>query len=407
MLPAVRTAPLAAERRAVVAIAFAAIAVFADMYLTQPLLPDLGLEFDVSPAVAGATLSAVVLTIALTSSAYGPLADFLGRKRVMTGGCALLGLATLACAFAPNLAVLIILRALQGIFVPAVSAVAIAYLGDLRRKGDIGGVIGLYIAATVTGGMVGRVGSGLIADRWSWRGSFVAYAFLTLAAAAALALTLRERRVPAGRAMHTAFRDSYRAMVGHLGDARQVGAFIAGATLFFGFIGLFTYLPYLLTSPPYALSTGTVAWFYTSYLAGVFTAPVAGRLSARLPRRVLIAAGFAVALAGLALTALPSLAAIALGTVIVCVGMFTAQAIVPAYVNVTATVAKGSANALYQAFYYVGAIFGSTLPGIGWQRFGWMGVLATCGASMVVGLIAMLVLCQEEPLAPSLRVTSR
>ena len=408
MILAARTAPLAAERRAVAAIAFAAVAVFADMYLTQPLLPALGSEFSVSPAIAGATISAVVFAIACTSSAYGPLADFLGRKRVMAAGCALLACATFGCAFAPNFASLIALRALQGLLVPAVSAVAIAYLGDLRKRRDIGGLVGLYIAATVLGGLFGRVGSGLIAERYSWRASFVVFSALTLVTAVGLALTLRERRAPAGRRVGTAFADSYRAMARHLGDTRQIGAFVAGGTLFFGFIGLFTYLPYLLTARPYALSTGHVAWFYASYVAGVFTAPIAGRLSARISRRRLIAFGFAVALAGLALTALPSLWAIGFGTVVVCVGMFTAQAIVPAYVNATATVAKGGASALYAAFYYMGAVLGSTLPGIAWEHFGWNGVLASCGLSMSVGLVAVLVLCRERSVSrAAIRTTSR
>lgn len=405
---AARSAPLAAERRAVAAIAFAAVAVFGDMYVTQPLLPSLGREFGVSPAVASATISTLVLTIAITSSAYGPVADYLGRKRVMAGGSALLAVVTLACAFAPSLATLVVLRALQGALVPAVSAVAIAYIGDLRRTRAIGGLVGLYIAATVFGGMIGRVGSGLIADRWSWRGSFVVFAGVTLAAAVVLALTLRERRGHARESMRAGFATSYREMARHLGDLRQVGAFTAGATLFFGFIGVFTYLPYMLTEPPFALSTGAIAWFYASYLAGVFTAPIAGRLSARISRRRLVAVGFVVALFGLALTTIPSLTVIALGTVVLCIGMFTAQAIVPAYVNVTATTAKGGANALYQAFYYVGAVFGSTLPGIGWERYGWHGVVVTCGASMLVGLAAMLVFCREAPrVATSLGGTSR
>jgi len=399
MTLAARSAPRAAERRAVAAIAFAAIAVFADMYLTQPLLPALGQTYGVSPAVAGGTVSAVVFAIALASSAYGPLGDFLGRKRVMAGGCALLGLATLACAVAPDFHTLVALRALQGLLVPSVTAVAVAYLGDLGGKRDLGGLVGLYIAATVAGGFAGRVGSGVIAEASSWRASFVTFGFLTLVAAGALALALRERRRPRERNIGLAFAAAYGAMLRHAGNARLLGAFLAGATLFFGFIGVFTYLPYLLTSPPFSLSTGTVAWFYTSYVAGVFTAPIAGRLSRRLPRRALVAAGFLVALAGLALTAVASLWAIVLGTVVLCIGMFTAQAVVPAYVNVTARTAKGGANALYQAFYYVGAVFGSTLPGLGWEWFGWPGVLATCGASMLFGLVAFVVLCRDEPRA--------
>lgn len=407
MMLAARTAPQAAHRRSVAAIAAAAVAVFADMYLTQPLLPALGAEFGVSPPIAGATISAVVFAIALTSSAYGPIADFVGRKRVMAGGATLLAFATIACAFAPNLASLVALRALQGLLVPAVSAVAVAYLGDLRGR-DIGGLVGIYVAATVVGGLVGRVGSGLIADRWSWRGSFVVFGIATLGAATFLALTLRERRSPRGDSTRAAFGRSYREMARHLGDARLIGAFAAGASLFFGFIGLFTYLPYLLSSPPYSLSTGNIAWFYASYLFGACTAPIAGGLSARIPRQRLIASGIVIAIVGLALTALPSLAAIALGTVVVCVGMFTAQAVVPAYVNVTARVAKGGANALYQAFYYGGAVFGSTIPGFAWERIGWLGVVSVCVAALLVGLGATLAFCREgAAIGAPPRATSR
>ena len=395
MILAARSAPRAAERRAVAAIAIAAVAVFADTYITQPLLPLLGHAYGVSPAVAGTTVSAVVLAMAFASSAYGPLGDFLGRKPVMVGGCALLALATFACAFAPDFRTLVILRALQGVLVPSVSAVAVAYLGDLGGKRDIGSLVGIYIGATVSGGFVGRVGSGLIAGAWSWRASFVTYGVVTALAAGALALGLRARPRPRGAGVGRAFADAYGAMWRHVGNLRLLAGFLAGATLFFGFIGVFTYLPYLLTAPPFSLSTATVAFFYTAYVAGIFTAPTAGRLSRRFARRTIVVAGFVLALAGLALTAIASLWAVVPGIVVLCVGMFAAQAVVPAYVNVTARVAKGGANALYQAFYYFGAVLGSTLPGLGWEWFGWNGVLATCGASMLLGLAVFVVLARE------------
>jgi YNFM family putative membrane transporter len=109
-----------------------------------------------------------------------------------------------------------------------------------------------------------------------------------------------------------------------------------------------------------------------------------------------MAGGLTVALGGLALTAVPSLGAIFAGTIVLCIGMFTAQAIAPAYVNVTARTAKGGANALYQVFYYVGAVLGSTLPGIAFERLGWNGVLLTCGASLAIGVIVSLAFCQDR-----------
>ena len=378
----------------------AAVAVFADMYVTQPLLPLLSAEYGVSAAVAGTTVSAVVFTIALASSAYGPLGDALGRKKVMAAGCALLALATLACGFAPGFTALVALRAVQGVLVPSVSAVAIAYLGDLRGGEDPGSLVGAYIGATVFGGLVGRVGSGLIAQASSWRTPFYVFAAVTLLAAAALFFALEE---PKAAETHNGFAAAYREMGAHVGNPRLFGAFLVAATLFFGFIGIFTYLPYLLSAPPFSLSTGTIAWFYAAYLAGVFTAPLAGRLSGRYSRRVLIAAGFVVALCGIALTALGALTAIAAGTIVLCIGMFAAQAIAPAYVNVTATTAKGGANALYTTFYYVGAVLGSTLPGLALERFGWSGVVWTCAASLVVGLVADLTLCTGDgPTPPAL-----
>ena len=178
--------------RAVAALSFAAVAVFADQYITQPLLPLLSREYGVSASVAGLTISAVVFSIAAASLFFGPLADAAGRKRTMAAGCTILALATLACAFAPNFASLVVLRAIQGIAIPAVTAVAIAYLGELRGAGDPGSFVGLYIGATVLGGLAGRVASGLIAQISSWRVPFVVFSAVTLLAALGLAAALRE-----------------------------------------------------------------------------------------------------------------------------------------------------------------------------------------------------------------------
>jgi len=73
--------------------------------------------------------------------------------------------------------------------------------------------------------------------------------------------------------------------------------------------------------------------------------------------------------------------------------MFTAQATAPAYVNAVARGAKGGANALYLAFYYVGATVGSVLPGYAWQALGWPGVVALCAGALLVGLLADWKLC--------------
>lgn len=366
-----------------------AVAVYADMYITQPILPLLSREFGVAPATAGLTVSMVVLAIALASSCYGPFSDALGRKQVMVWSCLLLALPTLGCALAPSFGALLGFRALQGLLIPGVSGVAVAYIGDQFEAAELGAVVGSFISATVAGGLIGRVTSGLIADLLFWRAAFVLFAVVTLLGGLAMAIALPK----SGASRTLGWASAYRSMLAHFRDRRLLGAFIIGGALFFGFIGVFTYLPYYLTAAPFHLSTGLVSSIYVVYLAGVIVSPLAGRLSLRFSRQAIMAAGITTAIAGIAGTLAGALPLIIASLVLLCLGMFTAQATAPAFVNATAGTAKGGANALYLAFYYIGATFGSVLPGYAWQSWGWPGVVTICISMLALALLADWRLC--------------
>lgn len=377
--------------QSVVALYAATVAVYADMYITQPILPTLSHEFGVAPATAGLSVSAVVLMIALASSSSGPLSDMLGRKPVMVWSCGLLALPTLLCALAPTFELLLLCRALQGLCIPGLTAVAVAYLGDRFPPHELGALVGGWIAATVTGGLTGRVLSGLLTDLFGWRAAFVVFAAATLLCALAMVVALPSD--PARTA--PGWGVAYQGMFAHLRERRLVGAFLIGGALFFGFIGVFTYLPYYLAAPPFALPTAIVSLLYLVYLAGVVVSPLAGRLSARVARRSLMAGGLVIAMLGVVGTLAPALPVIVLSLLVLCAGMFTAQAVTPAYVNATAREAKGGASALYLMCYYVGGTLGAALPGVAWQAFGWPGVVGVASAALVVALLAVWLLCVE------------
>lgn len=365
------------------------IVAYADMYVTQPILPLLSREFGVGAARAGLTVSAVVLAIAAASSFYGPLSDALGRRRVMVAAVTLLAVATLACAFAPSFPALLALRAAQGLLVPGMTAVSVAYAGDRLGPRDLAPVVAGIIGASVIGGLVGRVVAGAIAAHLGWRAPFVAFAALT-----GVAAWLLWRGLQAGVAVERrSVVAAWTGMLSHLRDPRLVGAYLVGGALFFGWIGIFTYLPFHLSAPPYGLSTGAVSSVYLVYAAGIVASPIAGRLSGRIAPRTLIAAGLAVEAAGMIALLAGPLPLLVIGLVVMVLGTFTAQAIAPAFVNVTARTAKGGASALYLTSYYVGGTLGSTLPGLAFQGLGWSGVVVTCAAAVVVALMADVLLC--------------
>jgi len=385
--PPRREAP---PRQIALALNLTAIAVFADLYTTQPILPILSQRFGVSAGTAGLTISVVVLMIAFISAAYGFMSDILGRKPVMVAACALLAVPTFLCAIAPTFETLLVFRALQGLLMPGFTAVAVAYLGDHYAGADLGPKVGGWIAATVAGGLTGRVGSGLIASWINWRAPFVFFGLWTLVAAIALGRLLP----PQQTVQRVKLSLAYRGMFGHFRNRRLVGSFIIGAGVFFATIGVFTYLPYYLTAPPFELSTAIVSSIYLVYLAGVATSLINAQLTRSISGRKVMAVGLAIAALGVLITEVKSIPLVLLGLVVLCVGMFTVQSTAPAFVNSNAHSAKGGAGALYTSFYYFGASLGSAIPGYALQAWGWTGVVSTCLAALSIGLLADLALCR-------------
>jgi MFS transporter, YNFM family, putative membrane transport protein len=388
------TASVPVRSRATAALGAGTLAAYAAMYVTQPLLPLLSSEFGVPPATAGLSVSAVVLAIAAGSFVAGPLSDAVGRKTVMVGAAALLVLPTLGCAAARTFPELLVLRAAQGLLVPGVTAVVVAWAGEAYAPGDLRAAVGLVIAASVAGGLLGRVASGFAAQWWGWRSAFLVSAGVTLAGAAGMALEL-----PRGGPGGGAWRGAMAGMFHHLRDRRLVGGFALAFALFFGFIAVFTYLPYRLAGAPFRLPTDAIASTYLVYVAGIVVSPLAGRLASRVPPVRLMLLGLGVSAAGVALTLAPSLPAIVAGLLVLVVGMFTAQAIGPSFVNEAARRAKGGASAMYLASYYLGGTLGSFLPGLAWQRWGWPGVVAASVAALTAGAAAVAALCVERPAA--------
>ena len=88
----------------------------------------------------------------------------------MTASLAAAAAATLAASFSPDWTTLIALRALTGLALSGVPAVAMAYLAEEMDRSAIGLAMGLYIAGNTLGGMAGRLASAAIADVGGWRG---------------------------------------------------------------------------------------------------------------------------------------------------------------------------------------------------------------------------------------------
>ena len=365
---------------------FSASVAFTAMYSTQPVLPQIGAEFHVSPAEAGLTLLSVTFALAVASLGAGRLADAIGTRRMMLICGTLLTILSVAVPLAPTFWSLVALRAAQGLAVPGITVAGLAYLHNELPATWRGRASGFYIAANTVGGLVGRLGVGLSVEAIGWRGG------LGLVAAWVALGTILLGATPASRPRmdvetdgesHRAVSPPLRVIIRKLWWAPFIGG-----TVFFPFLTVFSYSPYRLESPPFSLSPTVTSLIYLVYLLGAVASPIAGNVSDRVGRRPTIHVALLIASAGLACTLVDLLPLAGVGLALVCVGSLMAHVVANASVSEAANPlgahARATALSLYTLGFYIGGGLGSFVPGLALVRFGWNGVVALC-ALVVVG----------------------
>ncbi|MDA8253408.1 MAG: MFS transporter [Rhodospirillales bacterium] len=380
-----------------IAVAAAGIATFINLYTPQAILPALAEAFGVTPAQTGLTITASLVAIALVAPFAGAISDRLGRKRLIVGAAMLVVAPTLMVATTHSFAALLAWRFLQGLLLPFVFTVTVAYIGDECTGTEAIQVAGVYAGGTVAGGFAGRFITGIAADFGGWRVGFAAVAVATALGAAVIALTLppeQNFRPERGgvRAMLRGWRE-------HAGNPRLWGCCAVGAGMLFSVVATFTFVNLRLAAPPFGLSPGTLGSVFAVYLLGVVTTPLATRAAVRVgrARTAVLAAG--IAAAGELLTLPSSLPVIVLGLAIACAALFVAQALALGYIGVAVQRARSSAVGFYVAVYYVGGALGAVLPAPVWHRAGWPGCVAVVCAA-IAAMAAAAFLTFRERAAP-------
>jgi len=353
---------------------------FTAVYITQPVLPVLQVEFGVSETTASLTVSAVILGIALANLPFGVLADRYPIRPILLGGATVVSAASLLCAATKGIWLLIAARFVQGLFIPSLTTCLAAYLARSLPLARLNVVMGSYVSATIAGGLGGRLLGGWIHPPLHWRYAFVTSAALLIAAAAAAARALP--REPAGRPSEergTGFA--------HLLSRPEVlRLLVVSFSAFFVFSATFNYLPFYVSRPPINAPLNVVTLLYLAYVVGMIAGPLAGKLSNRLGSGATMAIGSAVLAAAIACTLVPSLAVIAPSLPAMCGGFFGVHAAALGTLNSRLTGSRGRANSLYVLFYYLGGAAGISATGWAYSRRGWHGVVALAMAVLLVPL---------------------
>jgi len=207
-----------------------------DMYL--PALPEIGVSLGAGIGQVQMSLTVFFIAIGVGQLLYGPVSDMVGRKPPLYFGLGLFALASVGCALATDIEMLIALRFVQGLGAAAGMAIPRAVVRDLHTGHEAARLMSLLMLVfSVSPILAPLAGSAVIAFA-GWRGVFWVVTLAAVVGLATITSVLKETR-PAGQRVESSLGSALKAYGVLLRDAHYLGLVFIGA---FAMAGFFTYL---------------------------------------------------------------------------------------------------------------------------------------------------------------------
>lgn len=381
--------------RIILALALSGLAELASLFFIQPLLPVLAVEYDVPVSQVSIILSAETALLAIGLLFTGTLSDHYGRKKLIIVSLLLGGLLTMLCPLVESWAMLVALRAVIGLALSGIAAAATAYISEEVAPVVAGVVTGYFVFGNSMGGMSGRIVASQLIDHISINTIFYGFA-ISLILVALLVYFL----LPASQNFKpTQSLNVLRVVKGaasHFKNKKLALAFVISFIIFGVFTSLYNYLAFFLKGEPFHISPANAGLLSFSFALSFFTAPQAGRLSAKYGSMRVLRALFVMMALGMLLTLTSNVVTFIIGAVIFTGCFFGCHSIGLSWVSKNATHARGQAVALYLFFYYMGGSVIGFVNGFVFHSMGWQGMTGFIIALLAVGAVVVTYLSSSE-----------
>jgi len=364
--------------------------------VVDPVIPQIAASLWVETATAALLSTAFALPYGVLQPVLGPVADVVGKTRMMTVCLVLLTLAAVASALAQNFPVLLGLRMLSGIVSGGIFPAAMAFAADLAPIGQRQVALSRILFAGMAGNLLGATAAGLVADLIGWRGVFLGAAAVGAVALLIALAGFRGAKVAAPRVPLKSVPGNYRIILANPRAKVCFGSvFLEGIFIF----GVFPYVAMLLlTSGEARASIAGLVIAGFSIGGVVYTFAVGNLLEMFGQRRIMRAGGFAaaIALAGVAADAWWPFALLAFG--LLGFGFYLLHGSIQVFMTELAPEARGASAALHSSSFFLGQAIGPIVYGLG---IAWLGATVTlliaAVAVALIGLTAAHLLTRGAP----------
>lgn len=372
-------------------IAIIGVFAFLQVYSVQAILPILMNDLNATEVQAGLAVGATVMAIALMSPFTGMLSDYVGRKRIIVGSLLLLAIPTALISFSASIEMLTVWRFLQGLAVPGITVVLIAYIGE-EYSDNLASMMSVYVMGTVLGGFLGRFVAGHLHDLMGWRWAYGVMAILTV-----IGMLWVAKGLPNSKNFTKSknFRTAFATLLSHTKNRHVISACLLGGCVLFSLVGCFTFINLHLADTPYELSASHLANIFAVYLIGMVITPLSSRLITRFGMTNTIIGAVLCSMMGIFLTATAPLWLIIFGLTIMSSGVFITQSATISYIASHVKEGRSLASGLYYMSYYGGGSIGAWLCGIAYAKGQWGHTIIAIGVVQVLALLIVIMLMKK------------
>jgi len=385
-------------RRAVLAMLAAGLATFNALYATQALLPTLVDDLGITPTEAALTVSATTGMLAVCIVPMSILSERFGRGRLLIISALTATALGLVLPLAPDATTLILLRALQGIAIAGVPAVAMTWLSEELDPAHLGRAMGIYVAGTTVGGLTGRLIPAGLLEIVDWRTSLVASSAVALAMAVVMTVLLPKQRRFEPKKIGP--RSEIAAMLGHLGNPRLLGLFIIAFVGMGVFVSLYNFFGFRMIDH-FGLSPALLGVALFMYLSGTWSSARAGAMTDKYGRSRVLIAGAALMLVGLLATMSAWLPGALIGLFLFTASFFAMHSTASSWIGLAATSHRAEASSMYLFSYYAGSSLVGAATGVVFAWTSWSGFILILAAILLGVVVTAAALARAERHAPA------
>jgi YNFM family putative membrane transporter len=360
--------------------------------MTQSIFLELSEFFKIDITQARFSFSIVSLFYSVSFFFLGPAADKFDLPKIAVMGLILLAVTVSYSSYAATFSLFIIAMALMGICAAIIPASMFPHITKTSPKNKIGIYMGSIVASGTMGVIFGRVSMGVLTSIIGWQFSFRIVSFVIFILSVLTFLILVEKydeKLKSQKKLTRLYISSIRLFF----NPKILSLLLAGFSLFFGFLGMVTFLTYRLIAPPFNFSSGEVGWISFAGITALI-APFAGNLSQKIGTYKIIFPGLLICLLSLQLMGwFQSIILTASGLLLLFLGIYTSQPLL--FLLIGKNVPKesiGSALSLYTLFCIGGGSLSSIFLGTVWRSNGWYGITTICSVSLLIPLLIMSII---------------